>query len=246
MARLLVHVEGQTEETFVNELLSGHLEAVGYRDVRVRLAGNPRKQRGGIRSWQGMKRDILQHMKEDRTAIHAIMVDYYGMPPDWPGRKEAPRQNSASGRAEHVEAALLDDIAEGMGHEFNPGRFVPLVMMHEFEALLFSDPDRFAQGMARADLAPDLHAIRQKFETPEEINDSVETAPSKRVERLFPRYEKPLFGVVAALEIGLAIIRQECPHFNDWLKRLEALPEAAPLHYLRKKRVKRNAPSLLL
>jgi hypothetical protein len=36
--------------------------------------------------------------------------------------------------------------------------------------------------------------------------------------------EKPLFGVIAAMEISLPTIRQECPHFNEWLERLESLP----------------------
>jgi hypothetical protein len=152
------------------------------------------------------------------------MVDYYALPHDWPGREEAPRINSTSGKAEYVEAALLDDITEEMGHRFDPRRFVPLVMMHEFEALLFSDPDRFAQGIGKGNLTMELRAIRQAFRSPEDINDSVETAPSKRIERLFPGYEKPLFGVVAVMEIGLPIIRQECPHFNNWLERLESLP----------------------
>jgi len=44
--------------------------------------------------------------------------------------------NSASQKAEQVEAALLADIGEEMGQRFNPSRFVPLVVMHEFEALL--------------------------------------------------------------------------------------------------------------
>jgi uncharacterized protein DUF4276 len=224
MARLLVHVEGQTEETFVNKVLIEQLMAVGYLDVRARLAGNPRKQRGGIRPWQGVKRDILRHLKEDRAAINATMVDYYGMPRDWPGRREAPIKNSTSGKAEHIEAALLAEIAEAMGARFDASRFVPLVMMHEFEALLFSDPDRFAQEIRKGNLSSSFRAIRDEFESPEDINDSAETAPSKRIERLFPGYEKPLFGVLAALGIGLATIRQECPHFNDWLGRLEALP----------------------
>jgi hypothetical protein len=53
---------------------------------------------------------------------------------------------------------------------------------------------------------------------------SPETAPSKRIANLFTGYEKPLFGALAAMEIGLETIRQECPHFNDWLNRLETLP----------------------
>ena len=223
MARLLVHVEGQTEETFVNEVLGEHLRMVGYLDARARLAGNPRKQRGGIRPWQGIKRDILRHLKDDRTAINAIIVDYYGMPQDWPGRREAPAMNSTSGKAEHVEAALLEDLDEEMGSGFDARRFLPLVMIDEFEALLFSDPDRFAREIGKTSLSTSFRAIREEFKCPEDINDSAETAPSKRIARLFPGYEKPLFGVLAAMGIGLATIRHECPHFNDWLERLEAL-----------------------
>ena len=31
-------------------------------------------------------------------------------------------------------------------------------------------------------------------------------------------------GTLAALEIGLATIRADCPHFRKWLERLERLP----------------------
>lgn len=226
MPRLLFHVEGQTEEKFVSEVLSAHLIAAGFADVRVRLAGNPRRQRGGIRPWQGIKRDILQHLKEDHSAIAAMMVDYYGLPNDWPGRKEAPNKHSPSEKAEYVESALLEDIKTEMGTRFDPRRFAPLVMMHEFEGLLFSDPDGFAKGLGRSELAADLSVIRQGFASPEDINDSVETAPSKRIGELFPGYEKPLYGVIAAMEIGLPAMRLECRHFNDWLEHLESLPAA--------------------
>jgi hypothetical protein len=228
MMRLLVHVEGQTEETFSNDLLRDHLTRCGYGAVSARLIGNRRLRgnRGGIRSWQAVRKDILRHFKEDASAIATTMVDYYALPHDWPGRAEAPSMNSSSEKAKHVEAALLVDIVGELGPRFDQRRFVPHVMMHEFEALLFSDPDRFAQGVGKPALAKDFLAIRQSFESPEDINDSADTAPSKRIENLFPGYEKPLFGVIAALEIGLPTIRQQCPHFNGWLERLEALPEA--------------------
>jgi len=226
MLRLLVHVEGQTEETFVNDVLRDHLTRCGYDVVGARLVGNRRLRcnRGGIRTWEAVRTDILRHLKEDTGAVATTMVDYYALPHSWPGRAEAPSKNSTSEKAVHVESALLADIVGAMGPRFDPRRFIPLVMMHEFEALLFSDPDRFAQAVGRADLAQDFRDIRDDFESPEDINDSAETAPSKRIEALFPRYEKPLFGVVAALEIGLPTIRQQCPHFNEWLERLEALP----------------------
>ncbi len=109
-----------------------------------------------------------------------------------------------------------------MGSRFDARRFIPFVVMHEFEGLLFSDCAAFSRGIGRPDLAAGLQEIRDQFATPEEIDDSLVTAPSKRVEALVPGYEKPLLGVLAILKIGLARIRAECPHFDEWVTRLEA------------------------
>ena len=61
MARLLVHVEGETEETFVNEILAPHLRRYGFTRVSARLLGNARQRdrRGGIRGWDSVRGDIL-------------------------------------------------------------------------------------------------------------------------------------------------------------------------------------------
>ena len=81
-----------------------------------------------------------------------------------------------------------------MGGGFGRNRFVPYVMMHEFEALLFSDCEQFGRGIGRPDLAASFQGIRDQFASPEEIDDSPETAPSKRVESLVAGYQKPLLG----------------------------------------------------
>ncbi len=229
MTRLLVHVEGETEEDFVNRVLAPHLYSHGLSSVGARLIGNARQrdQRGGIRAWNTVRKDIVNHLKEDRASIATTMVDYYGLPQTgpkaWPGRSEAPKL-ALSERANRVETALLEDISREMGSSFNPERFIPYVVMHEFEALLFSDCDRFGRGIGRPGLAPKFQEIRDKFANPEEIDDSPETAPSKRVAALVPGYQKPLMGTLAAQEIGLNAIRSVCPHFQCWLKRLERLP----------------------
>jgi hypothetical protein len=226
MPRLLIHVEGQTEEDFVNEALRDHLVAKGFDAVSARIVGNARLRghRGGIRSWPSVKRDIVNHLKEDQACIATTMVDYYGLPQEgdraWPGRAKATDLGTAE-KAQSVEDALLKDLVAETG--FNPARFVPFVVMHEFEGLLFSDCSAFSRGIFRPDLESDFRAIRDQFSTPEEIDDSPITAPSKRVEALVPGYEKPLLGTLAVLEIGLDRIRAECPHFRDWLNRLESL-----------------------
>ncbi|SRR5260221_5067882 len=227
MIRLLIHVEGQTEEDFVNEVLMDYLLAKGYDAVSARIVGNARlrRRRGGIRPWPSVKKDIINHLKEDPTCIATTMVDYYALPQEgggaWPGRRKAAGL-TAKKKAPCVESALLDDLIAEMGKHFNPRRFVPFVVMHEFEGLLFSDCAGFSRGIGLPRLEADFRAIRDQFPTPEEIDDSPITAPSKRIRDLVPGYEKPLLGSLSALEIGLMSIRRECPHFDDWLRQLES------------------------
>ena len=227
MSRLLIHVEGQTEEGFVNEVLRDHLVSKGYHAVGARIVGNARlrQRRGGIRARPSVKLDIVRHLKQDPGYVATTMVDYYGLPQGegraWPGRARA-TMLPVEEKARCVEDALLADLAAEMGGPFDTRRFIPFVVMHEFEGLLFSDCAAFSRGIGRPDLETGFQEIRNQFPTPEEINDSPVTAPSKRVEALVPGYEKPLQGVLAILEIGLLRLRAECPHFNGWLARLEA------------------------
>jgi hypothetical protein len=156
------------------------------------------------------------------------MIDYYALPQTgekaWPGREIAGRL-PFSQKASEVQNALLADISRELGKDFLPDRFIPFVIMHEFEGLLFSDCVKFAEGICRPDLIPQFQEIRNTFDTPEEINDSPITAPSKRVKVLVPGYEKPLLGTLAMLNIGLDAIRSACPNFQAWLTRLEKMAE---------------------
>ena len=228
MKRLLVHVEGETEESFVNEVLGRHLAARGYAAVSARLIGNARQRdrRGGIRPWSSTRRDIVRHLKQDRACIATTMVDYYGLPSHgekaWPGRAAA-QSLSPHLKGPRVEKELLADIVREIGEDFDVRRFVPFVVVHEFEGLLFSDCQAFARSIGRSDLATAFQSIRNQFASPEAINDSPLSAPSKRVAQLVPGYQKPLFGALAALAIGIGAMRRECAHFRTWVDRLEHL-----------------------
>jgi hypothetical protein len=229
VTRLLIHVEGETEETFVNEVLAPHLYHTGYTKIGARLLGNARQRdrRGGARAWSSVRKDILNHLKEDGECLATTMVDYYGLPLSgsgaWPGRAVAANRTFAD-KAATVQDALAGDINSELGDDFNQKRFVPYVMMHEFEAFLFSDTKKAAAGMGKPMVGVHLQEIRDQFATPEEINDSPTTAPSKRIIQLIPEYNKPLMGVLGVLEIGLNTIRQECPLFHGWLECLEQWP----------------------
>ena len=236
MTRLLIHVEGPTEETFVNAVLGLHLAGYGYSVVSARLLGNARQRshRGGVKPWPAARKEIVHHLRQD-PGVHSSVPwwDYYGLPQSgpraWPGREEASRLAFPE-RASTIEDLLLTEVCNHTGSSFNPDRFVPYVMMHEFEAVLFSDCAAFARGIGRPHLAPDFQAIRDGFASPEEIDDFPVTAPSKRIATLVPGYQKPTQGRRAIQEIGLDTIRAQCPHFRAWLERLEGLPTATGDH----------------
>ena len=136
-------------------------------------------------------------------------------PPDFPGYAECARARSANRRAECLEEGLANDIVHR--------RFIPYVQLHEFEALLFSDPREFeAEFPDRPDRIAELVRTREQFPTPEDIDDGAESAPSKRIRRELPDYGKVAMGPGMAKRIGLPLLRQQCPHFGQWIEKIEA------------------------
>lgn len=222
--RLIIHVEGRTEEQFVKEVLAPHLFSYGFLNVTARLLGNPRQRinRGGIQDWHKVKKDIVSKIKYDPGIYTSMMVDYYGLPDTWPGIKESKKEGFDT-KASIIEQAIFADLAKDLGNQYNPTRFIPYIVTHEFEGLLFSDCDTFAIEIGKKDLAQEFQKIRKDFASPEEINDNPQTAPSKRIKNLFPGYQKPSNGIIAVKGIGLNKIRQECALFNAWLSKLEEL-----------------------
>ena len=60
-------------------------------------------------------------------------------------------------------------------------------------------------------------------QNPELIDDGPEMAPSKRILKEIPEYDKVGAGVLVAEKIGIEVLRNKCTHFAQWLARLEQL-----------------------
>lgn len=224
MNRVAVIVEGETEYTFVRDHLATHLGELGLWIWPV-LPGRIYK-RGGVRSWKAIRSDVLRTLKGGQHCT--TMFDFYAMPTDWPGRTEA-SQLSCEQRGGQVEAALLQDIIEHAGSDFRPELFIPYVQVHEFEALAFADVEQLVnvaaplQIMSSNVLRKKLMSILEEAGAPEAINDGYETCPSRRIISLVPGYRKKLHSPIVASRIGLNKLRAQCPHFNEWLTKLEGL-----------------------
>ena len=120
------------------------------------------------------------------------MFDYYGMPLDWPGRREASVKEPKE-RARYVQDMVHAEIAGAMGGRFDPKYFIPYVQLHEFEALAFADVDVLVSVLAPLTTLPAetlierLTAVLDEAKSPETINDGYETCPSRRISGIVPR-----------------------------------------------------------
>ncbi len=218
MKRLLVNVEGQTEEQFVNEILRPHLSQHGYSIISARLLGSRRERafRGGIRPWAGVKREVEKQLLEDRKVLCGVWVNLYALPTDWPGKKEVGAM-SATQKGQRLAEALRASLDAEL-----QSRFFPFVLVHEFETFVFADVSAATSAWGLSEHRSELQKVRDQFAGAEDINDSPQTAPSRRILKVIPTYEKPLMGGLAALQIGLHKLRTECPTFDAWVTSLEA------------------------
>jgi len=220
MTRVHVVVEGLSERSFVNNVLAPALwrHQVYLTPIVLGFPGH----KGGNPNYARFQKDILRQLKEDPSSYCSTMLDLYGLGKDFPGTPLPPNLSNVE-KVIHIEQAVKQDIVT-QAPELRPDvRFLPYLQLHEYEGLLFSDPAAFAQGIYQSNLANQFQSIRERFPTPEDIDDSPNAAPSKRVLQLCPSYRKVLNGTQAAMAVGIDTMRRECPHFRNWLERLEQL-----------------------
>ena len=194
----------------------------------ILVANSVRKDRiarGGVRKYGPIRKDLQRLMAQYSGAnfIFTTLLDYYGLPDDFPGGKApGPGVLTPLQKSQALEQAWRDDLGDY--------RFIPNLLVHEYEALILSRPESLLAGYPGAEAAiEDLTQDITGFQNPEDINDNPVTAPSKRIIRIFARhhlrYDKVTGGALAICELGLNAIRQRCPKFDGWLGMLEALAD---------------------
>lgn len=208
MKRLFIVVEGQTEEAFVKELMAPYFIQNGIYDVRPVIIQTSKGHKGGFVNYEHLKNDILRLLKsQGQDVVVTTFVDFFRCP-ELPNQKDIEALPSHIKRVEEMEKSISDDI--------NDWRFIPYIQLHEFEVLLFSAVNGF-EIYFEDQVSNEIQGIIDSFDNPEEINSSPETAPSKRLIRIIPYYDKVIYGNIVALEIGLPTILARCPRFRGWI-----------------------------
>lgn len=199
MTRLLISVEGKSERKFVDQILKPHLSNFGV------YVGKPQDMRGNI-SIDRVSRKLNSLV--DNYDFVTTLYDFYGF-----GKRGLEDDETK----ETLEKKIKESIKSNQQH-----KIIPYIQMYEFEALLFSDAEIMAKNLNVSQNWIDN--ILNEFNDLEGINNSKETAPSKRIEK-HAKYIKTQHAPKILQEIGLLKIREKCQGFNAWLKQLESLGE---------------------
>ena len=222
MTRLYFVVEGHTEEDFVNQVLIEHL---AHRDVMVPPSikvGNG-KQTGGKVTYARLLPQLERLMKQQPGVYFTTLIDMFRIGTDFPNFQIANQLPDPVSRVTALEQAMLEDMISRTRTRF----FVPYVQLHEFEALLWTDPsvlDAACIGHGVPSKLTELEAVNAEYETPEHINSRPEKAPSKRLKQLYGNaFDKRIIGSLVTKNIGLERIRQAYPRFGAWITKLEQL-----------------------
>ena len=215
--------EGQTEETFVRDVL-GPACAISNILLDPRLIRTSPTGRGGALSYERVLRYLRNTLRQRADTYVTTFFDLYVIRSDFPGYEEAQGQVDPLARAEAIEGRMHESVVREVACRGD--RFFAHIQPYEFEALLFSDVSRLVEIEPDWDgLETQLSAVRTAALSPEHINDGVETHPAGRLMRILrrPRYRKVLHGSRGALRIGLPRIHEECRHFAAWLAKLRGL-----------------------
>jgi len=215
MKRINIIVEGQTEESFIKNILAPYFRSINSEFILIGITvETSRGHKGGDMKFDRYKNEIMKRLNEKDKPIVTSMIDLYKLREDFPFYDDSKKIQDKYKRVEFLEKKIEKEI--------NNERFVPYIQLHEFEGLLFSDIKGFKYIDIKEKNLEKIEKIIRKNPNPELIDDGDTTAPSKRLSKIINRYEKKkvVYGDIIAEKIGIEIIMNKCLHFKEWINKL--------------------------
>lgn len=215
MRAIYIICEGESEEEFINNLLRPYFNTHKIYDVYPILMSTSKVQKGGDIKYDRLKFNVEKLLSRESDVLVTSFIDFYKLKTDFPQYTEAQQIQNKIHRVEFLEKAMCEAM--------NFQRFIPYIQLHEFEGLLFASKDGFESltDLKAKNIEALLLAVEEK-ENPEELNDGVLTAPSKRLGQLIPGFDKdkPLYGGFIAEVNTIYPILKRCTRFNHWVETL--------------------------
>lgn len=216
MKRLVVIVEGETEESFVNNILIPYFNSLGI--CNYIQCFKTKHSNGGLSKYSYIKQDIIKTIYETDVVV-TTLFDLYRLPSDFPGYKQD-NIPSHDVWVEVIENQIKNDIEQEKGRRFD--NFIPYIQLHEFEALVFSSMVGIDALFEKSEVDyRGLQDVISRYPNPEDINNGPNTAPSVRLQKLIPGYDKVIYGVGIIKAIGMDTVLSKCPRFNGWIEKIK-------------------------
>ena len=206
MIRIAISVEGPTEREFCKSVLTPFflthniiLEPVVITTSKDKCG---KKNSGGCVNIDRIKNEVKKLLPNYDYVT--TLYDFYGF--------------------KDIEQFIsVEDLETTLYNLFETNKFIPYIQKYEFETLLYSMPEYYEDTFS-AKLSEDIQKITEEFEQIEDINNSRETAPSKRLIKIFEthgeKYIKKFYGPAITQDIGLDTIRSKAMRFNKWIEKI--------------------------
>lgn len=208
MKRLVFLVEGDSEILFINKHVIPYLYALGFTNAmhaQAVITNRQQHKKGGITNYILFRND-LERVLAQPNVIVTTLIDFFKLPTNFPN------YTTDSNRIGLIEKGIHEDFN-------NQFYLIPYVQKHELEALMFSSMDGFNIVVDDFDKISQLQEIFNTYVNPEDINNSPEKAPSKRLFSIFG-YDKINDGEMIFDGVGIEQIIQKCPRFSDWINQI--------------------------
>lgn len=196
--------EGPTEVDFIKKKLNKEYfnpKNISLKPIAINETAHQQSLEGNV----SVDR-LVAFVKKAEFKIVTTLVDFYGF----------------KNRGIKTPHKIEEELEARVNQEF----FIPYLQVHETEALWFSDKNAIAGAKNANDQQQRmLSDIIQQYPNPEDINDSRETAPSKRLEKIFTDYKKIIDGNHIFDKISVETMKSKCPRFAEWLDTIEEKAE---------------------
>ena len=212
MKRVIFIVEGDTEISFIQKCIMPYLYQKGFTNpmnAQKIITNRKKNKKGGNVAFEYLKNDI-ERVAATRNILITTFLEFFRLPTDFPG------YTTDSLKIEQIEEAVRENISSIVDR----ANFLPYIQRHEIEALMYTNMDGFNYVVDKEESLNKLKEIINQYANPEDINSGSETAPSKRLMKIFP-YQKTTDGEIILEALPIDDIRSKCPRFNEWLENLE-------------------------
>jgi len=212
MIRVAISVEGQTEDIFCKKILTPYFRSF-YIELTSIIVTTKRekcgtKNKGGCINIDRVSNEIEKLLYSfDYVTTFYDLYGFSGLSQDM--------------SADDVEIIIFKKLKQN-------AKLIPYIQKYEFETLLLSDPsyyeEYFEDEKAKITVEKMISSCAGNVES---VNNSKETAPSKRLMKLFKDfdedYDKVFHGEAIVEEIGLETVMKECSRFSAWIEKIKSL-----------------------